>query len=564
MKAFATWASGSLLVVTAWTPELGHAQRTGTPGVSSGSLLQQQPLTPLSEQSSSLSRNLSAQAPQETEKVVSIDEFVLDGDITDAEREKVWPLLSHYLHGRANLAGLEVLRLALAEQLRRDGPLLTVVKLDPNIDAGRIHYEVLRGHIESFGFENRSLLRTSVLRAWFAARPERTSDLREVQHTIDLLGDLPGVGGIQPSLSPGDEYKGTKVTIATAPDQRWAAAMVADNQGTTSSGKNRIGAQMLVNSPLGIGDRFQLSATQAPSLLQDKDGKGSHTLISNVTYDAPLGYDGTRAGLQFARVDYTLGGAFEGFGDGYADIYRLYVNRPVRRTERSRLNLEASVGYKQLNDTFFDIDNERRARFFAVGLSGYRQNLLANKPNVLEYSAELKQGIQVTRSKESPTGQDPKAFDGRYTVLQASTAFTQLLSNQWQLSAGITMQLASHHLDPSEQMVLGGPGSVRAYATDIGSADQGVLMTVAVTRKFKKLPKLSLQAFYDAAHAQLNRNPSPGSANTVNLQGVGTGLAYQAGKRISLNLSYARRVGNVPAMIRAPTGQVWAQAVVTL
>lgn len=563
MKAFATLASGGLLAVTAWSPELVHAQAIGAPGVSSGSLLQQQRNQSLSspERTGRSPQPLPAQALPGADRIVDINEFVIDGDITDDERAKVWPLLGRYLHGQANMAGLEVLRLQLAEQLRREGSLLTIVKLDPDVGTGRIHYEVLRGHIESFEYDNHSLVRTSVLRAWFAARPERSKDLREVQHTADLISELPGMGGIQPTLAPGNEYKGTKVTIAAAPDERFAAALVADNQGSTASGKNRIGAQMLVNSPFGIGDRFQLSATAAPSFLQNKDGKDSRTLISNATYDAPLGYNGTRVGLQFARVDYTLGGFFAGYGDGYADIYRLYVNQPLRRSNRSRLNLEASAGYKQLNDTFFDIDNERRARFFSLGLSGYTQNLVFAKPNVLEYGAVLKQGTLVTRSTDSLTGLDPKAFDGRYTALQTSASFTQVLSDQWLLNASANGQLASHHLDPSEQMQLGGPGSVRAYSTDVGSADQGVVVNVAVTRKFKSVPNVSVQAFYDAAHAQLNKNPFPESSNTMNLQGVGAGVTYQSGKHFSVNLSYARRVGNVRATVRASTGQVWAQAV---
>lgn len=78
---------------------------------------------------------------------------------------------------------------------------------------------------------------------------------------------------------------------------------------------------------------------------------------------------------------------------------------------------------------------------------------------------------------------------------------------------------------------------MRAYSTDIGSADQGVLMNVAVTRRFKQLPRLSLQAFYDAAHARFNKNPFPGTANTVNRKGSAQGAPI---RRASMSPSICR------------------------
>ncbi|MDO6749889.1 ShlB/FhaC/HecB family hemolysin secretion/activation protein, partial [Gilvimarinus sp. 1_MG-2023] len=74
-----------------------------------------------------------------------------------------------------------------------------------------------------------------------------------------------------------------------------------DNHGNESIGEYRLGASLQVNSPLGLGDRFDLRAL----------GSDEEQVFFRAQYQLPVGPWATNIGAAYSDMDYELGGNFE-------------------------------------------------------------------------------------------------------------------------------------------------------------------------------------------------------------------------------------------------------------
>ena len=87
-----------------------------------------------------------------------------------------------------------------------------------------------------------------------ATRISESSALSDIEPDLRRINALPGVAQVQPAFSPGKTEGTTDVIFQAKPDPRISGAVFADNAGSATSGRNRIGAQLTVNSPFGLGD----------------------------------------------------------------------------------------------------------------------------------------------------------------------------------------------------------------------------------------------------------------------------------------------------------------------
>ncbi|MFC4276237.1 hypothetical protein [Achromobacter aloeverae] len=66
-------------------------------------------------------------------------------------------------------------------------------------------------------------------------------------------------------------------------------------------------------------------------------------------------------------------------------------------------------------------------------------------------------------------------------------------------------------------------------------------------------------AFFDSAHAKLNRHPWSGGDNSATLSGAGVGLAWGGKDLWRVSISVARRIGGVPSVVSDQSStRVWA------
>ncbi|GLQ50825.1 ShlB/FhaC/HecB family hemolysin secretion/activation protein [Dyella flava] len=503
----------------------------------------------------------SASVPPQT---VYVQHFELDKPLDEPLAMQVRRLLASAEGRDLTFAQIVQVRDKLTALLQSHYGILTFVVV-PEQDAskGTLRFQMIRGRVESITLRNRSRVSDDTLERIFRTRQIATLSASEqggvdrVLHAANLARALPGVASITPTLTEGATEGGTKVMVDVAPAPAFEAAVVTDNAGSAGSGRYRVGTQLTVNNPLGIGDRARVLGYAAPGSVQDRIGRDGRTWIGLASYDAPLGFSGTRAGIQYSKVGYALGGGLKDLGSGYASVVSFYANHPLVLTSRNEFRMGVQYSRKNLNDEFFGINALRRSNVASLLAYGTHYGQLAGKPNGLQYSSELDVGSLWL--VDLGLTADPRT-SGRSTKWTGSADFTQLLWRGADIRARVSAQLASKHLDPSEQMSLGGPNAVRAYGYDVPNVDQGALASLDLSQQIPRLTGVSTRVFADVGRGQINRNGGVfGSDNTWMAAGYGVGLTYQYRNRLRLDLAQAFRLGT-PRGMAPDRSQTWFTA----
>jgi len=569
-----------------------HAQNASMPSTSSGSLLQQnQSLlapAPAAKPSDSNEGNdqpawRGERAPSQAESYVDVRRFVLDQPLPEPAATHVRQLFAQAEGRRLSFSEVARVRAVLNAILRTDMDVLTYAVLPKQeVNDGTVRFEIHHGRIERVALKNNSLVSDTELHRFLPvtrirksprvvhqlegstdALPNAASEgpsLTDVEHAIRRMTALPGVALVQPVLVPGQSVGTTDVTLQATADTRVNGVLVADNSGSATAGRNRVGAQLFVNSPLDIGDQFQGLLFYAPPKGQARAGEGGDTAIGQLSYDLPLGYTGMRGGVSYTQVQYRQGGAnrdlFE--GNGAAEVVGAYINKPMIDRDGARLAIGATLDYKRLRDGFFGVDSKRHSLVGGIKISGYRQGALAEKPNALQFDGSLQVG-HLTQAKLGLFESEAFPTAGRFSKFNGNFQYAQGLYAGFTASLKGSAQLASRHLDGSEQMSLSGLQGVRGYGPELLGVDQGAVVQAELARPIDPVPGLSASMFYDHGRGQINKQHRlDGAANTFTVRSAGVGLNYQIKRKVTVNLTWAKRVGAMPeGQPAGPRSQTW-------
>ncbi|KAB0686464.1 ShlB/FhaC/HecB family hemolysin secretion/activation protein [Burkholderia territorii] len=542
--------------------QAGDAQ---SPLPSTGSILRNHPLPSLQDEPHRADVPLIERRPPEdtpdTKGTIRlhVSRIVVD-DVPERVREAVDAVVAPYRERTMTFAQLRDVAIDVTRVLLDHGESISYAYLpEQDIVDDVVHIAVMQGKLESATLrKNRSLLRDSVIERYLGAGLDRDGDVRRMQDQFGRLGDLPGVGTITPELSPGRLPGGTAMSIDVDAGERLTGAFVADNSGQRTTGRNRIGAQLGINSPLGLGDRLQGIAFFSPDFLQrGHDSDGGNTIVGRLSYDAPVGSRGMRLGAALTRVDYTVGG--EQYRDsgtgGHATLFSVYGTFPLLRTSRNTLDVETTAEFKRLSDRTLDVDNPRSARAVTVQLSGSRYGAWSGNHNIVSYRVGVTGGSVTNEDDWNGAG-----TRGRYVKTTQQFDFHQRLSARTRVHLSLNAQQTTRNLDGSEKMSLGGPYAVRAYDNDMFSADSGYIVSAAVHAGVPAVPGLGVSIFYDHAHATVQKFSRRKLALT--LAGVGAGIEYAFGKHATVSLSYAMRTTGGPG--NPPKAMTWVSSVIRL
>jgi hemolysin activation/secretion protein len=544
--------------------------QSAPPAVGAGALLQQNQtlLTPSepsrvgSEESDALDRTAApSPAPLPT---LHIERIELSAPLDEPAASSARALFASVEGRNLSFAQIADVRVKLNAMLRKQYGMLVFAVL-PQQDAshGTLRFDIVRGHVESVSIRNASRVSDSVLRRIFRADAEQDSAssksarrLDELQNAAAVVRNLPGVGQVTTVLSTGETEGGTTVRFDVEPESAIDLAAVMDNAGSPATGRYRVGAQLNANSPLGFGDRARLVLFNAPGAVQDEDGRDGMTWVGLASYEVPLGYLGTRGGIQYSRVQYALGGPLQGLGNGYASVVSAYASHPLVLSANDELRIGLMLSEKELLDEFFDYDFRRRSWVATVSLTGTHYRQAWGHPNGLQYGTSLDAG----HIRQLDVGLGDPSTQGDFVKWSGNANFTQLLWPGASFQGRWSVQLANTHLDSSEQMSLGGPNAVRAYGYDSPSVDQGGIASFDLSQQLPGLSGLSMKVFFDVGRGQINKTQAlVGSGNTWTATGYGIGGTYQYKNYAQIDVSGAFRLGT-PAGQQPAHSQTWVSA----
>ncbi|MET0192557.1 MAG: POTRA domain-containing protein, partial [Hyphomicrobiaceae bacterium] len=231
-----------------------------------------------------------------------------------------------YIGRDVALADLEALAKAITDLYRARGYFLaTAVVPVQTVRDGVVEISVIEGKLGKVDVlvAPDAPISEARVRGFLAGlQPGQAVNAQSYERAMLLLSDQPGMrvgSGLQEGLTPGT----SDLTVEVTPARRWAFQAEADNHGTEESGRYRVGGTVRWLSPFGIGDNLD-----ARILLSNSNERQ----FGRLSYEAPLGTSGLRAGMGIARVNYELGGQFEPLdAHGVADVYDISLNYPLIR-----------------------------------------------------------------------------------------------------------------------------------------------------------------------------------------------------------------------------------------
>jgi hemolysin activation/secretion protein len=377
-----------------------------------------------------------------------------------------------------------------------------------------------------------------------------------LENRLLLLSDLPGVT-VRSTLVPGAAAQTSDLLVDVTPGKRISGSIDADNAGNRYTGKNRIGATVNFNEPLGNGDVASLRALTS--------GQGLNYLRGS--YQMQFGK--ATAGVAYSALRYELGEEFAALqAHGTAEVASIYGSYPLKRSRRT--NLYAQLGFDA--KTFQDKEDitpsvtDKKAHVLTGGLYGDHLDYLGGG-GVSNYGLALSAGqldIETpgVRALDAATAQS----NGSYRKLTINAARLQSVTQSVSLYASVNGQVASKNLDVSEKMELGGMYGVRAYPEGEAYGDQGYVLNLEaryLLPKFSEsLPgQLQLIAFGDVGSLVVDKNPWPPITGTDRRTraGAGVGFKWSQTNNFMVRAYYAYKLSHHP--IPDNSGQFWIQAV---
>lgn len=326
-----------------------------------------------------------------------------------------------------------------------------------------------------------------------------------------LLDDLPGIQ-TSATMRPGTQAGTGDLIVQVARDQRVRGDIGLDNAGSRYTGKNRVRANVDINSPFLLGDQLTVRAL----LSEEKLWLGS------LGYSLPLGTSGLRGNVGYSHTSYELAKEFASLhANGTAKVASAGLSYPILRSQKANLTLIATYQSKDLHDN-------------RDSTQTYESKSSQSMPLALQFDyRDAFDGITYGSASWTPgklkldaglTAVDDYKSNGRFHKLNLDVVRLQSLPAGFNLMAHLSWQQANKNLDSSEKLSLGGASGVRAYPSGEATGDEGGLAQLELRYD---AGAYTPYAFMDAGRITVNAKPVVAGDNRRSLSGGGLGLRYQ-------------------------------------
>ncbi len=520
------------------------AQQSAT---SAGSLLQgirnQELDTTLPQVLPNISQPKIDQATGSKAKTIIAKRFIFSGN-TKVSSDKLSSLVASFLNHPISFNDLKNASDIITEYYREKGWLVRTQIPQQDVTDGIITIAILEASLGRVLIDNKSKrVSNARIETWIYSAMSRSTplSLSSLDRALLTLNDLPDVQVIS-SLQEGAKLGETNVLL-TVTDKPLLDGMVGiDNFGQSSTGQNRATANLNVNGPLGLGEQVNVYGLYTEG-----------TNYGRVALTTPIGSNGLRVGINASYLSYrVINSSFNQlWANGTSSTGGAEATYPIIRSRPANLFLLSNYNYSSFNNIANGgTTSQYSTSVFVGGLSG---NLLdgfagggINSGSLIASGGS----VNLNNSPSLPYDLSGPQVNGSFTKLRYSANRLQAVGSSLSAYFGASGQMASKNLDSSEQLYLGGPYSVRAYATGQGNASQGNLMTFELRQILPM--KLLLTGFYDYANVQTYKTSNFTSAppnNTYALQGLGSSIGWSGPIGLQIKAIWAMRTGTLPALV---------------
>ncbi|MEG2032188.1 MAG: ShlB/FhaC/HecB family hemolysin secretion/activation protein, partial [Janthinobacterium sp.] len=444
-----------------------------------------------------------------------------------------------------DLAGLRGLAERITDVYQASGyPFARAILPPQDLDHGDLRIDIIEGRygvVQAEGDDGALAQRATAFLD--GLRPGSVIASGPLERAALLLDDLPGIDSAA-TVRPGAQAGTGDLIVQVARGQRVRGDVGLDNAGSRYTGKNRVRANVDINSPFLLGDQITVRA-----LLSEEE-----LWLGSLGYSLPLGASGLRGNVGYSHTSYVLAKEFASLhANGTAKVASAGLSYPILRSQRANLTLVATYQSKDLQDNrdstqTYESKSSRTMPLalqfdYRDGYDGMTYGSVSWTPGRLKLDAAL-------------TAVDYYATKGSFHKVNLDVVRLQSLPAGLSLMAHLSWQQADKNLDSSEKLSLGGASGVRAYPSGEATGDEGGLAQLELRYG---AGAYTPYAFMDAGRITVNAKPAPASNNRRSLRGSGLGLRYQR-QAWSADLALAwRTTGGRPLSETNsdPTPRVW-------
>ena len=499
--------------------------------------------------------------------IIAVSQFKFSGN-TSQSADVLAPLVAQYVGKSLTLDQLNEAADAIRGYYRNKGWFLAQAYIPAQAARnGVVEIAVLEGRIDKVTIK---VAPDAPISAAYAEKlantflqPGQPFTESGIERPLLLLRDVPRVDA-KSVIDPGNEVGTASIVVNVVADPDApviSGQLTLDNFGSRVSGVNRLGAEVNVNNPYGLGDQLSLRG-----FLANTGGNG----FGRAAYSLPVGPWGTRVGVSAARLNYVLGEQFAAIdANGLANVFSANASHPLIRSKDHNLFAQVIVERKKLTDrTTTPVASESNSltsgRF---QLNGDSHDSLAG---VNVYSISLMRG-DLSIDNAARQFEDQNATTGAHTAgsfgklvysFQRLQQFMPGLHGMFSVSG----QVANKNLHSGEKFSIGGDSTVRAFPIGELVGDSGYTATAEMRYAVPqlKIGKLDVVStlFYDFGHVTKNHDNEllKNLSNERSISGYGLGFNIGYADNYLLKLAVAWPGSGVSENEPNKKPRIWAQA----
>ena len=476
---------------------------------------------------------------------VFVKEFNFEGNKKYPTSEFL-KLVENKTNKELNYADLRNILQDVSFYYRSKGYLATAFLPEQDITDGKVQIFIVEGRIGKVEIQADAKKKLNISRERISKfifnkiKANEILNIVQLDRNIRNLNNTPGINAIA-QLVEGDNLGQTDVIISASNTKTLNMTSLVDNNGSRSSGYERVTNIFNFDSVLNKGERFSFT---------DVITEGSHYYASSVT--APIGYNGLSTTLRISKMMYDLDAPFESTDPtGYSTEFFLGFNKEL--IVKPDKGLTSSLSFSR-NDYVNDLNTGSNSDKDIVKTSS---NLTFNSQDKLfsggTNSVSLTGIYGVLDLSDNASNFETDHLtaksDGEYWKLSLNANRFQRITESVSAVIKFNGQYTDKNLDGAEQLSLGGPSAVRAYPANEAAGDQGFVTSLEFNKTFTKNKKITF--FYDYGKIQLHKiawdnwnSTNTSLKNNYDLHGLGFSFSMPIYKNFALTATYAEKLGN--------------------
>ncbi len=478
---------------------------------------------------------------------VFVKEFTFEGNKKYPTSEFL-KLVENKINKELNYADLRNVLQDVSFYYRSKGYLATAFLPEQDITDGKVQIFIVEGRLGKVEIRSNAKNQLNISRERISKfifnkiKANEILNIVQLDRNIRNLNNAPGINAIA-QLVEGDQLGETDVIISASNTKTLSTTSLLDNNGSRSSGYERVTNILNFDSVLNKGERFSIT---------DVITEGSHYYAGSLTI--PAGYDGLTTTFRISKMEYHLGAPFASTDPtGYSTEFFLGFNKELM--VKPDKGLTSSFSFSR-NDYVNDLNTGSNSNKDIIKTSSNltfnnQDKFFSGGANTVSLTGIYGALDLTDNSTNYDNDQLTAKSDGEYWKLSLNANRFQRITDSVSAVLKFNGQYTDKNLDGAEQISLGGPNAVRAYPANEAAGDQGFVTSLEFNKTFTKNKKFTF--FYDYGKIQLHKqtwsnwnSTNTALKNNYDLHGLGFSFSIPIYENFALTATYAEKLGNNP------------------